>query len=418
MSKILSFILLIFIANYSIAQKTNGYKDLTDNQKQNVTSNLNYFYGEGLPILSQMYSENNDASKIRKYDMRTKNLVGSIKDQGTCGACWAFSAVASLESSYALKNKKKVDLSEQKVLNCIPNGGCGDPFTGGGGGNPLLAFISWVEKGDKVTSEKEEPYQAAISQCLNTEGKYEASNYGIVGSRSLYDYAIPSDLEIKNAILQHGAIACGVTTNKAFIEYKGGIFGEKNYSECNHAVNIVGWDDDKGAWLIRNSWGTNWGENGYMWLKYGHNQVGMLASWVDAKLIPTKDEEVDEHKKEDKKSDENGKKDIPENNNFVKLGIQSQIKDKQKYEEFYLKVDDKIYNWSVDQDNKSVLKRVKLEKGKHQYKIIVKTVVETSKGPQMIFGTSSGNLTIEKSKDLKLVWTKKLKENIYKVSLQ
>ena len=72
-----------------------------------------------------------------------------------------------------------------------------------------------------------------------------------------------------------------------FQNYTNGVFNEipSNYASptSNHAIVIVGWDDAKGAWLMKNSWGTNWGENGYMWIKYGSNNIGRRAAWVIAK---------------------------------------------------------------------------------------------------------------------------------------
>lgn len=67
----------------------------------------------------------------------------------------------------------------------------------------------------------------------------------------------------------------------AFQGYKSGVFNENaNDNGINHAIVIVGWDDAKGAWRIKNSWSTGWGEAGYMWIKYGSNDIGYAATWV------------------------------------------------------------------------------------------------------------------------------------------
>jgi cathepsin L len=103
---------------------------------------------------------------------------------------------------------------------------------------------------------------------------------------------MPTVAEIKKALCEHGALAVAVHVSNAFRLYTGGVFNEQaNGLIKNHEVTLIGWDDSKGAWLIKNSWGTGWGGNGddasstrgYMWIAYGSNDVGYNASWVDVK---------------------------------------------------------------------------------------------------------------------------------------
>jgi C1A family cysteine protease len=73
-----------------------------------------------------------------------------------------------------------------------------------------------------------------------------------------------------------------VNATRAFQAYKGGVFNERDPGRINHAILLVGWDDAKGAWLMKNSWGVRWGEAGYMWIDYKSNSVGTAAAWVRA----------------------------------------------------------------------------------------------------------------------------------------
>lgn len=325
--------------------------------------------------------------------MRDYNLLGPIRNQMGCGACWAFTAAAAFESNYAKKNGKIIDISEQTILNCTPDGDCT-------GGIPHIVIDAWFLNEQPIESEENNPYREFPSDCTAKISEYEVINYGILDFNFLYPF-IPkvSDENIKKAILNYGAIPSGVYVDLEFQEYQGGVFSGTTHGIANHAVNIVGWDDTKDAWIIRNSWGSEWGENGYMWLKYGSNKIGEGSLWVEAK----KDPNVFENDADDLKDP-------------VKFGLYSQVNPKQEYEEFYLTIGDKTYNWSITQDMPKVLRRINLEKGDYDYKLLVKSVAKTKKGKKLVMGTSSGKLTIQKDQDLAIKWVKKLKGNEYKIS--
>lgn len=398
-----TFIYIALLISQSLfGQYATGLTPPSEEQTNAIHKQMKYFYGNGYNTVLRLGKKLGDAANISRYDLREQGYDTPVKNQYECGSCWAFSAAAAFESSYAMKNGSKIDVSEQDIINCVDGGSCE-------GGFPVWVFYTMVEENKKLRPEREMPYKGYSSTCNQNVGKYEASNYGIIDKRWIDPvFALPPTVnEIKDALYHHGSISSAIVATSKFITYNSGVHEESGFEDIdiNHAVNIIGWDDDKEAWLIKNSWGTDWGEGGYGWIKYGSNAIGTLTTWVDAKI-------TESAKEEENSADKN------EDNNLVKLGILSQMKDKQEYEEFYLSIDDQTFSWSIIEPNQSVLKRVNLKKGEHQYRILVKTIVNTSKGKQMIIGTSSGKLTIEKSQDLKLVWTKKIKGNIYKVSLR
>ncbi|MCZ2101577.1 MAG: C1 family peptidase [Chitinophagales bacterium] len=397
----LIFSILILGGFSTYGQHRTGLRAMTAEEQKKVVSFLNDFYGSNAEVYLKSTNQIAASNIPARYDMREHNLLGPIKDQGDCGACWAFTAATSFESNFAKKNNRIIDISEQVVLNCTSK-----DLDCISGGLPVLAFLSWVELDQPIISEEGEPYIERQGSCYNYIPEYRATNFGFVSSNYINPLlSIPSNEELKMSILSYGAVSCGVYSGTAFLNYKGGVFEEQGYGKApNHAVNIVGWDDSKGAWLIRNSWGASWGENGYMWLKYNTNGIGFTASWVEAK----RDLKVNDPINDSKIYAEGS----------VQLGLLSQVNPKQEYEEFLLLVGDKTYNWSITQDMPKVLRRITLEKGTHNYRLLVKSIAHTKSGRKMVIGTSTGSLTIEKDQDLEVKWKKKIKNNVYKISFE
>jgi C1A family cysteine protease len=192
----------------------------------------------------------------------------SVKDQGACGSCWAFGAIGQFEGAILKKDGIEVDLSEQHMLSCNPWGwGC----NGGFWPNDML-----VDSG--AVYENCFPYVATEVPCHdNCPYVYEAQGWAFVTA----DYEVPSVEEIKQAIYTYGSLNAGVYADRWFQLYTGGVFNrcKRRVRYTNHAIVLCGWDDSKGAWLLKNSWGTGWGEDGFMWISYNCNLVGEGANY-------------------------------------------------------------------------------------------------------------------------------------------
>ena len=192
-----------------------------------------------------------------------------VKNQGACGSGWAFSAVGILEAIILQNDGIVVDLSEQQVVSCNPWGwGC----NGGYWANDFL-----VSPG--LMLESCYPYAALDMPCVeDCPILYAAQGWGFVGGQ----YDVPSIEEIKLAILTYGSVQAGVYADSFFMAYTGGVFNKckKNARYTNLSIILCGWDDAKGAWLLKNSWGEAWGENGFMWISYTCNLVGEGANFV------------------------------------------------------------------------------------------------------------------------------------------
>jgi C1A family cysteine protease len=225
-------------------------------------------------------------TNLTTYDARTNNLVTPVRNQGGCGSCWSFGAVAAYESSYLKVNgvaPNTVDASEQHPLNCM------DPSNYNCGGGFAHLVLQWMINGNRsLCTETQYPYTANNKACnpSTCNSVFSAEAWGIV--RPDRDISkIASVADIKNAICQYGSVVASCNVTNRFQNYTNGVFfdvaSNPNNPTTNHVVLIVGWCDVRDAWLIKNSWGTNWGENGYMWIKYNSNNIGRRASWIKAR---------------------------------------------------------------------------------------------------------------------------------------
>lgn len=257
-------------------------------------------------------------------------------NQGKCGSCWAFASVAVYQSSWELEQRRTGDTllrqivpensyfrrqpSVQQMLNCIAKtkGDC----TGGWHGNAFAYMVNshiphipdrlvW----DQDEADFIEQYTGRKSICTDPLQNRAVKRGGIhvvplegpdaaprliknsdllltASDRALaWGYVnkpfdkIPSVEQLKAALIEYGPIAAPMWADHCFAVYKGGVFHGQNNRSINHVVMLIGWDDDKQAWLIKNSWGKKWGEDGFAWIKYNRNNIGLFAAWIQPSPI-------------------------------------------------------------------------------------------------------------------------------------
>jgi len=213
------------------------------------------------------------------YDWRNvngQNFCPPVRNQASCGSCWAFGTIGPLECNIMIHDGDTPDLSEQWLVSCNSDGwDCG-------GGFWAHDYLEWKTDpcgGTGAVAEASFPYVALDVPCnCPYEHVYLINNWAYIGTSS----NIPPVSSIKQAILDHGPVSVACYVNSAFHAYSGGIFNGCASGACNHAVVLVGWNDaDGGYWIMRNSWGPDWGEDGYMRIPYNCSSIGYAACYVE-----------------------------------------------------------------------------------------------------------------------------------------
>lgn len=223
-----------------------------------------------IPTSSSLTIQGKPPTLPARFDWRDSNAVTPIRSQGSCGGCWAFATLAPLESAVLRTTGVSVDLSEQWLISCdTMQNGC----NGGWWAHNTI-------KNQGAVMESEFPFVAWNAPCGGPYNHlYKWSSWAYVPTP--ITSSIPTVSELKNAIYTYGPVTAAVYVGPAFQAYSGGFFNSTETGEVNHGITLVGWDDNlgTGAWILRNSWGTWWGESGYMYISYTSNKVGYGASY-------------------------------------------------------------------------------------------------------------------------------------------
>lgn len=207
----------------------------------------------------------------KTHDCRQEGLVGPVRNQALpvyCGSCWAHGSVAAFEGAIAKATGVLKHLAPQQLVSCQPSFGTCQ------GGDYAFGFYEKVG----ANYESDFAYEACNAECNLAAPQHEkAASWGYVGA---YDRE-PTIEEIKSAIFAHGPIAATVACSPSWSAYKGGIYNANDSGDINHIITLVGWNDEEETWLVRNSHGTEWGEEGYMrskWLGSNGKKCNLLGS--------------------------------------------------------------------------------------------------------------------------------------------
>ncbi|XVF14541.1 hypothetical protein REPUB_Repub09cG0070300 [Reevesia pubescens] len=256
----------------------NQFADLTNEE---FIASRNRFKGHMCSNKAVTFKYENATALPSTVDWRKKGAVTPIKDQGQCGSCWAFSAVASMEGVTKLTTGKLISLAEQELVDCDTKGvdqGCQ--------GGLMDDAFQFIQKNKGLTTESIYPYQGVDGTC-NT--KKEANHAADINGYE--DVPANNEEALQKAVANQPVSVAIDAGGFEFQFYSSGVFTGACGTDLDHGVAAIGYGVDNDGtkyWLVKNSWGTSWGEQGYIRMlrdvdaKEGLCGIAMQASYPTA----------------------------------------------------------------------------------------------------------------------------------------
>jgi len=221
-------------------------------------------------------------------DWTTKGAVGEVKDQGQCGSCWAFSATGALEGAAALKNGKLVTLSEEMLLDCDKK----DSGCQGGLMDNAFQFV----KANGLCSEKSYPYKCADSNsisCMTSVCAFHYSCDKVIQPgelRGYVDVTMNSAAALQSAVAQQPVSVAIEADTRVFQHYTGGVITDTGCGRSlDHGVLAVGYGTSESGidyWKVKNSWGADWGMEGYVLIERSDRKDGSSCGILEEPSYP------------------------------------------------------------------------------------------------------------------------------------
>lgn len=262
MKKIFTLLILVILSGKLFSQKFER-APLNEEFKKDInkkTEKTGYISSPTYYVYSDKVNE-----EIAKYyfpelfDLRDEGLVTSVKNQGNAGHCWTFSAIGAIESRSLVLDSSAYDLSEKNMATCH-----GFEWEEGGNQSIATAYLSRLQG---PILESEDPYSDSNFECSETD---ITPQFFISEANFL-----PRNSElIKYMLMNYGAIAVSYHHNDSYYNATNKTYYYSGDDNPNHGVLLSGWDDNKvtdggtGAWIIKNSWSSSWGDNGYFYMSY------------------------------------------------------------------------------------------------------------------------------------------------------
>jgi cathepsin L len=260
--------------------KMNKYGDMTGKEFVRTLNGFNKTKSMHKAIERPTFMMPSNVKIPDSVDWRTQGYVTPIKDQGQCGSCWAFSAVASLEGQHFKSAGKLVSLSEQQLVDCSQNFG----NMGCDGGLMDQAF-QYIQANKGIDTEVSYPYEAVDDTCRFNQATVGATDVGFT------DITSGDEMALATAIATIGPISVAIDASQSSFQfYSSGIYTDPYCSstELDHGVTAVGYGSQGSGqdfYIVKNSWGTSWGSQGYIMMARNQNNMCGIATMASYPLV-------------------------------------------------------------------------------------------------------------------------------------
>ncbi|XP_068896214.1 digestive cysteine proteinase 2-like [Tenebrio molitor] len=253
----------------------NLFTDMTPEEMKAYTHGLIMpadLHKNGIPVKTREDLGLNASVRYpASFDWRDQGMVSPVKNQGSCGSCWAFSSTGAIESQMKIANGAGYDssVSEQQLVDCVPNAlGCS-----GGWMNDAFTYVA---QNGGIDSEGAYPYEMADGNCHYDPNQVAARLSGYVYLSG------PDENMLADMVATKGPVAVAFDADDPFGSYSGGVYYNPTCetNKFTHAVLIVGYGNENGQdyWLVKNSWGDGWGLDGYFKIaRNANNHCGIAG---------------------------------------------------------------------------------------------------------------------------------------------
>ncbi|KAM3391132.1 hypothetical protein ACQJBY_012660 [Aegilops geniculata] len=231
-------------------------------------------------VVGERYRHDGAEELPEAVDWREKGAVAPVKDQGQCGSCWAFSAVSTVESINQIVTGEMVALSEQELVECDINGG-----SSGCNGGLMDDAFEFIIKNGGIDTEDDYPYKAIDGRC-----DVLRKNAKVVSIDGFEDVPENDEKSLQKAVAHQPVSVAIEAGGREFQLYHSGVFSGRCGTQLDHGVVAVGYGTENGKdyWIVRNSWGPNWGEAGYLRMERNINVTSGKCGIAMMSSYPTK----------------------------------------------------------------------------------------------------------------------------------